>query len=73
LKRELGIDVDGEPLVDKPKGMWVHTYGSLLDDKPKSRRTKVKPICSNAGQERWFVTDQTADLLMECKTTHVEQ
>jgi hypothetical protein len=32
LKQRLDIDVDGEPLLDKPKGMWVRTYGNLLDD-----------------------------------------
>jgi hypothetical protein len=32
LKQHLDIDVDGEPLLDKPKGMWVRTYGNLLDD-----------------------------------------
>jgi hypothetical protein len=32
LKQRLGIDVGiAEPLPDKPKGMWVRTYGCLLD------------------------------------------
>jgi hypothetical protein len=31
LKQHLGIDVDAEPFPDKPKGMWVRTYGCLLD------------------------------------------
>jgi hypothetical protein len=33
LKNRLGIDVRiAEPLPDKPKGMWVRTYGCLLDE-----------------------------------------
>jgi hypothetical protein len=32
LKHRLGIDVDAEPLLDKPKGMWVRTYNCLLDE-----------------------------------------
>jgi hypothetical protein len=33
LKQRLGIDVGiAEPLPDKPKGMWVRTYGRLLDE-----------------------------------------
>jgi hypothetical protein len=33
LKQRLGIDVGmGEPVPDKPKGMWARTYGCLLDE-----------------------------------------
>jgi hypothetical protein len=33
LKHRLGIDVGiAEPFPDKPKGMWVRTYGCLLDE-----------------------------------------
>jgi hypothetical protein len=33
LKQRLGIDVGiGEPFPDKPKRMWVRTYGCLLDE-----------------------------------------
>jgi hypothetical protein len=33
LKRRLGIGVGiGEPLPDKPGGMWTRTYGSLLNE-----------------------------------------
>jgi hypothetical protein len=33
LKRRLGIDIGiEEPLPEKPKGMWVRTYGRLLDE-----------------------------------------
>jgi hypothetical protein len=33
LKRRLGIDGGiAEPLPDKPKGMWLRTYGCLLDE-----------------------------------------
>jgi hypothetical protein len=32
LKQRLGIDVDAEPFPDKPKGMWVRTYGYLLNE-----------------------------------------
>jgi hypothetical protein len=33
LKQRLGIDVGiGDPLLDKPKGMWTRTYASLLDE-----------------------------------------
>ena len=33
LKQRLGTDVGiDEPLPDKPKGMWVRTYGCLLDE-----------------------------------------
>jgi hypothetical protein len=32
LKRRLGIDVGvAEPFPEKPKGMWVRTFGCLLD------------------------------------------
>jgi hypothetical protein len=32
-KQRLGIDVGtGDPLPDKPKGMWTRTYGRLLDE-----------------------------------------
>jgi hypothetical protein len=33
LKQRLGIDVGiAEPLPEKPKGMWVRTYGCLLNE-----------------------------------------
>jgi hypothetical protein len=33
LKQRLGIDVGiAEPVPEKPKGMWVRTYGCLLDE-----------------------------------------
>ena len=33
MKERLGIDIGiAEPLPDKPKGMWVRTYGCLLDE-----------------------------------------
>jgi hypothetical protein len=33
LKQRLGIDIGiDEPFPDKPKGMWVRTYGCLLDE-----------------------------------------
>jgi hypothetical protein len=33
LKQRIGMDVGiGEPFPDKPKGMWVRTYGCLLDE-----------------------------------------
>ena len=32
MKQRLGIDVDAEPFPDKPKGMWVRTYGHLLHE-----------------------------------------
>jgi hypothetical protein len=33
LRQRLGIGVGvAEPLPDKPKGMWVRTYGCLLDE-----------------------------------------
>jgi hypothetical protein len=33
LKHRLGIDVGiGDPLLDKPKGMWTRTYSCFLDE-----------------------------------------
>ena len=33
LKQRLGIDVGiAEPFPEKPKGMWVRTFGCLLDE-----------------------------------------
>ena len=33
MKQRLGIDVRiAEPFPDKPKGMWVRTYGGLLNE-----------------------------------------
>ena len=33
LKRRLGIDVGiAEPFPEKPRGMWVRTFGCLLDE-----------------------------------------
>ena len=33
MKQRLGIDVGiAEPFPDKPKGMWVRTFGCLLDE-----------------------------------------
>jgi hypothetical protein len=33
LKQRLGIDVGiAEPFPDKPRGMWVRTYGYLLNE-----------------------------------------
>jgi hypothetical protein len=33
VKQRLGIDIGiAEPFPEKPKGMWVSTYGCLLDE-----------------------------------------
>ena len=69
LKQRLGIDVGiAEPFPEKPKGMWVRTYGCLLDellqaetmaDEAQANRIKLLLTQVDKDLERGLTSDQT--------------